>query len=228
MHACVPTQNRIHESAHAHGPKELHVHVHLLLLLVSRRPILGQVAVLLLAEGERHVLVLHHVLDPALHRQHDQEDEVRQQHRPDDREVEGFEEGHGERHDDRAGGRQPTVELRELAREGPELLAVARRRQHRAVALGVHGGGQEPYDAVQKVDSQAIRDEDEALQQVHPHQEHAGRERKDGPPRLDPDGCLVNIVLHEVLQVRQFAQDWWLLLHLAALVPTQARARVVL
>jgi hypothetical protein len=133
------------------------------------RTVLG---VVLLANGERDVAVLDHVLDLLAHGQEEEDEPVHDQDGPENWHVENLEPTAGKADDNGSGGPVPELEFGKSADEGLELLIrLGRQCAYRAILhiiVGLFVGGiefglQESKEQVQKVDTERIGDDVPAL-----------------------------------------------------------------
>lgn len=163
------------------------------------------VLVLGLAPANRDVFVLVHVRNLPPHGHEEQYEKVHEQYRPEHRHVEDGEEGHEEARDGPLGHRQPKLELRQLPREGPVLLALGFRRGEgwagAVVDLLQIERRQEQNEIIQEVNSQPVRDDEVALHQVNSQKEQGQTDGKADPSGDHVDGRLVEPVLHRAIDV---------------------------
>lgn len=133
------------------------------------RTVLG---VVLLANSERDVAVLDHVLDLLAHGQEEKDEPVHNQDGPENWHVENLEPTAGEADDNGSGGPVPELKLRKSADKGLELLiGLGRQGAYRAILHiivglfvgGVEFGLQESKEQVQKVDTERISNDIPAL-----------------------------------------------------------------
>lgn len=75
-----------------------------------------------LAKAERHIPVLDHMVDLALHRNEEEHNEIQQQDGPEHRHVEYTKEGHADRDQHRPRARVPELELRQSSGERSDVI----------------------------------------------------------------------------------------------------------
>ena len=129
--------------------------------------------------------MLDHVLDLLLHGDHEEHDEVQQQHRPEHGDVEEREEGGEDGQQERPGEGEPELELRHLSHEGPELVVLPHGQRAALhlwtqVVLGVHLRREEADEEVEGVDGHGVADDVEARDPPDPQdveQDDAQREQ---------------------------------------------------
>lgn len=168
-------------------------------LLCPRTLVLG------LAPADGDVFVLVHVRNLPPHGHEEEYSKVHDQYRPKHRHVEHGEERHEEARDGPLGHREPELELRQLPREGPVLLALGfRRGEGRAgpvVDLLQVQRRQEQDEVVEEVNSQPIRDDEVSLDQVNSQEEQGQTHGEADPSRHHVDGRLVQPVLDRPVDV---------------------------
>jgi len=144
-----------------------------------------------LAEGERHIAVLDHVLDLLLHGKEEQDEPVDDENGPEHRDIEEGEEAADQGDGDGASSRVPELEFGESPDEGAELLVLlGREGADRAVLhivveriVGrVELWREKGEEEIQQVDTESVCDDIPALRNKDADEEEEQGDTGSNPP----------------------------------------------